>query len=161
MSKSQCSHHAGQLDDALQLDLAPPAADLRRAQRADQRAGLHAQVRRRPVQCGDLFAKARVGADPVPLDLLQALLDPQQGVGCRRQQCRDLDAGAGRRLPRVRAADQHADRQSDDEQQCPDEQCGGIHGQSMTRDTDSRARRADSVRLAPASSVRSPPDRLA
>ena len=87
-------HHPGQFDDALQLYLAPAAADLRRAQRPDQGAGLAAQVGRRPVQGCHLFAQSRVGADPVPLDLVQPLFHPQQRIRGRRQQCGHLQGRA-------------------------------------------------------------------
>ena len=133
--------HAGQLDDALQVHLAPAAADLRRAQGAGERAGLPAEFRRDPVQRGDLLAESGVGADPVPLDLVQPPLDPLQGVrrGHRARRPRRRRATPARR----RAAEEDADDEAEDEQQRPDEQGRGIHAAIMAGGTDSRARRAE------------------
>ena len=118
--------HAGQLDDPLQLHLAPPAADLRSAQRPGQRAGVPVQVRRRPVQRGHLLAQPGVGRGPLALHLVQVLLHPAHRVRGGRQQRVQLPGvrtiGAG-----MRTADQHADRDAGDQQQRPEEQVREVH----------------------------------
>jgi hypothetical protein len=59
--------HAGELDDAFQLQLSPAAADLRRAQRGDQRAGLTLQLLGGAVHGAHLLAQPRVGGLPLLL----------------------------------------------------------------------------------------------
>ena len=135
--------HPGQLDDALQLDLAPAAADLRAAQRPGQRPGLVRQLRRRPVQRRDLLPQRGVGADPVPLDLAQLALDPLQGVagGAQQRPDRRRRVPVGRRGDGAGPAQPPADREPEQQQPDGDEHGGQVHGESMPAGTDSVGRR--------------------
>ena len=76
--------HAGRLDDAAQLVLAPAAPHLRRAQRGHQLLGLGAQLAGDGAHRPDLLAQLGVGVDPVALQLGDPLLVAAQGVVQRR-----------------------------------------------------------------------------
>ena len=61
--------HAGQLDDALQLQLAPAAADARPFERVHELARLGAQVLAGGVERGDALQQLRARLGPAPLGI--------------------------------------------------------------------------------------------
>jgi hypothetical protein len=101
-------HHAGELDAAAQLQLAPAAAGLRPAQRVDQRRGLAAQQLGAAPHAGHLLAQLGLGAGPLHLQPAQLDLDQVELLAQRPDQVLDglpladqlpagLLAGAGQR----------------------------------------------------------------
>ena len=78
--------HAGQLHDPLQLQLAPPAADLRGAQRGDQLPGLALQLLGGAMHRADLLAQTRIGGFPLLLHRAQLTIEPVQALRDRAQQ---------------------------------------------------------------------------
>jgi hypothetical protein len=85
--------HAGHLDDAAELDLAPPPAHGGGAQRLDQVAGLRLQLQLRLGQRFHLLAERRVVTDALLLDLVELGADLRQRVANR------LDEVGDRLLP--------------------------------------------------------------
>ena len=95
VEKSQCSTMPGELDHALELQLAPAPADLRRAQGVDQLAGLAAELVGAGGHGAHLLAQPRVGRLALPLDRAQLPLDALQRRRHRVEQLPD-GRGAGR-----------------------------------------------------------------
>ena len=108
VEKSQCSTMPGELDHALELQLAPAPADLRRAQGVDQLAGLAAELLGAGGHGAHLLAQPRVGRLALPLDRAQLALDalqrrrhrveqlrrwPRRGPRCRRRPWRQRGRG--------------------------------------------------------------------
>src|SRR6185312_17211236 len=62
LAKVAVFEHAGQLDDALELDLAPPAADVRRSQCGPQAPGLGPQTLLPLCERAHLLGQRAVGA---------------------------------------------------------------------------------------------------
>ena len=81
--------HAGGLDGALELHLAPPAADLRRAQRGDQLGGLLLQLLGGRAHRAHLLQQRGVGAGAVLLDRRQLVLDTVEASRSGRHDCLD------------------------------------------------------------------------
>ena len=82
--------HPGHLDDAAQLDLAPAAADVRAvAERADEVAGLAAQLLLRLGERAHLLGERRVGARARDLELLQLAVDLLERLLERRDEVLD------------------------------------------------------------------------
>src|SRR5581483_3474515 len=77
--------HAGELDDALQLHLAPAAAHVRRAERGDEVARLGAKPLLPVGNCAQLLADRRDGAEPALLELARLALEALQGLLDRRE----------------------------------------------------------------------------
>ena len=101
-SKSQCSDHAGQLDHALQLQLAPAAADARPLERVHELAGLGAQILAGGVERGDALQQLRAGLDAPTLGFPDLAVHVAERFRHRRQQVLDghlalVDVGRGRR----------------------------------------------------------------
>jgi hypothetical protein len=87
--------HAGHLDDTLELDLAPAAAHLRRAQRADEVLRLQLQCLLRLCQCADLLGQRAVRGCADLLEVANACVDLVERLAQRLDQSVDL---AGARL---------------------------------------------------------------
>jgi len=76
----------GQLDHALQLQLAPGAPHLRLAQRRDQSGGLPAQVLAGESHLAHLVAQVDRHRDPFLLHLGEPVVEPLQALAYRREQ---------------------------------------------------------------------------
>ena len=70
--------HPRHLDDAPQLDLAPAAADVRRAQRGHEVPGLRAQLLLVGPQLPHALGERPVRLLPDPLDALELLIHPRR-----------------------------------------------------------------------------------
>src|SRR4029077_4483567 len=82
--------HAGHLDDAAELDLAPAPADVRPvAERADEVPGLAAEVLLALGEDADLGREIRVGAGARDLELLELAVDLREGLLDRRDEVLD------------------------------------------------------------------------
>ena len=94
--------HAGGLDRALELQLAPPAADLRRAQRGDQLRGLGAQLLGGLPHAVEVLAQRGLGVGAPALGRDELLLHPLQRLAHRRDHRLDrlLPLAPGRRRRR-------------------------------------------------------------
>ena len=68
-------HHAGALDDAPELDLAPSSALIRRAQRADQFVGLDLKRLMRVGERSQLLVELGVRAGSLLFDVLEFAVD--------------------------------------------------------------------------------------
>ena len=77
--------HPRQLDDALQLHLAPAAADVRRAERRDEAAGLGAEALLALGDRAQLLADCRDRAQPLLLERLRLDLEPAECLLDRRK----------------------------------------------------------------------------
>ena len=123
--------HSGDLDHTLQLDLTPPAADLRRPQCPGQRSGLRTEIRRGAVQRSDLLAEGGVGIDAIALHFVQRGLHSVQRLGGRLQ-CGDELRGVSRPPRRESETHDGADAKPDPQQEGPDHEHGDVHPFSMT-----------------------------
>ncbi len=81
--------HAGELDDALQLELAPAAADTGPLERVDQARGLRAEVLPRRVQRAQPLDELRAVFRAAPLGVLDLAVHLVQRLRHRRQQLFD------------------------------------------------------------------------
>ena len=90
----------GELDDPLELNLAPPTPDLRCTQRSHELTGLGGQLHRGSVHAGDLLGQACVRPDPIVLYLPHVFGEGIDGVVQRLHQVRDLLADHGGVSPR-------------------------------------------------------------
>ena len=95
-------HHAGELDHAPQLQLAPAAADARALERIDQPLRLAAQLPADGIERRDALKQLRPFLHPAALGLLDFLVDMLQRLGHRGQQvldgllpCLDVSRGFG------------------------------------------------------------------
>ena len=94
--------HPGQLDDALELELAPAAANARALERVHELAGLVAQVLAGRVERRNPLHQLRAGLDAAPLGFLDFAIDLAERLRHRREQVLDgllaiVDVGRGRR----------------------------------------------------------------
>ena len=87
--KSQCSTMPGELDDALQLELAPAAADAGTLERVGQAPRLVAQTLPGGVERGDLLHELRAGLDAPALGVLDLAVDLIERLRHRREQVLD------------------------------------------------------------------------
>ena len=94
--------HPGELDHPFELQLAPPAADLRCAQGVDQGLRLVLQLLGTGAHGVDLLPQPDVGALPLLLDVPQLALDPLQRCRHRVEQLRRSPCRAPRRRPPAR-----------------------------------------------------------
>ena len=78
--------HAGELDDALQLELAPPAADAGPLERIHEPPGLASQVLAGRIERRDPLQQLRAGLEPPALGLLDLAIDLIQRFRDRREQ---------------------------------------------------------------------------
>ena len=76
--KSQCVEHAGELDDALQLHLAPAAAHVRGAERRDEVARLRAEPLLSLGDRSELLVDGRRPLQALLLERLRLLLEPRR-----------------------------------------------------------------------------------
>ena len=81
--------HPGELNHSFELQLAPPAADLRCAEGIDQRLRLVLQLLGTGAHGVDLLPQPDVGALALLLDVPQLALDPLQRCRHRVEQCAD------------------------------------------------------------------------
>ncbi len=85
--------HAGELDDAAELDLAPVAAHVRRAESGRQLAGLGAKLGLRFEERPDLLVQGGVGAGAGFFDLMQEAVDAGERFANGSDGLRECAAG--------------------------------------------------------------------
>jgi hypothetical protein len=81
--------HTGELDDALQLQLAPTAANTRTSERIDQSPGLRPKVLAGGIEQGDALQQHGIVLYPAALRLLDLAVDLLERLGHRREKVLD------------------------------------------------------------------------